>query len=74
MGPTGFPKRFQGVARRSGVREYVTVDAIGDDILAQGSLDTGPGGTLHVYIAFTANGPLAVTKTAGPGDLLLPAF
>jgi hypothetical protein len=74
VGSTGFPKRFQGIARRSGGRDYVAVDELGDDILAQGSLDAGPGGTLHVYIAFAANGPLAVTRTAGPGDLLLPAF
>lgn len=74
IGPAGFPKRFQGMARHSGGRDYVTVDELGDDILAHGPLDTGPGGTLHVYVAFTSNGPLAVTRTAGPGDLLLPAL
>jgi hypothetical protein len=73
VGSAGFPKRFQGLAQGSRDREYVGIGELGDDVLVRGSLEVGPGGTTHVYIGFTGNGAVAVTRSPGPDDLLMPA-
>jgi hypothetical protein len=74
VGPAGFPRRFQGIAQGSRDREYVNISELGDDVLVKGVLEVGPGGTVHVYVAFAGNGPVAVTRSPGPGDLLMPAW
>lgn len=71
-GKEGFPKRFQASVRSGGGREYASIDELPDDVLVKGRLDVGPGGTEHVYIGFTGNGPVAVAKTASPEELLIP--
>lgn len=72
VGAAGFPKRFQGTSHTSHGRRYVTIHELGDDVIVQGPIEAGPGGTEHVYVAFTLNGPVAVTRTPGPEDLILP--
>jgi hypothetical protein len=72
VGNAGFPKRLQGVVSPSAHRQYVSIGELGIDVPLQGNPETGPGGTLHVYIGFTIYGPIALSRTLEPGDLLLP--
>lgn len=72
VGREGHPKRLQGIMQRSYGRAYVSIAELSDDVIAQGSLETGPGGTLHVYVGFAVSGPVAVTQSPGPDDLLIP--
>jgi hypothetical protein len=71
-GKEGMPKRFQCVVRASHGRTYAVIDELNDDMPAQGTLEVGPGGTTHVYVGFAANGPIAMTRTLTPDDLLMP--
>lgn len=74
VGPEGFAKRFQGIAESGrGGRDFVRIGELGDDLLVKGSLEAGPGGTVHVYIGFAAIGPFAVTRSPHPGDMLMPS-
>lgn len=72
VGPAGFAKRFQGTTHSSHGRRYVSISELNDDVLAHGSVDSGSGATEHVYIAFSMNGPVAVRRSPGPNELLLP--
>jgi hypothetical protein len=72
VGNAGFPKRLQGVVSPAAYRTYVTIAELGTDVPLQGNPETGPGGTMHVYIGFTMYGPIALSRTLEPADLQLP--
>lgn len=72
VGKEGFPRRLQGLVSNSAYRQYVTIGALGVDVPVQGSAESGPGGTVHIYIGFTMYGPVALSRTLEPGDLQLP--
>ncbi len=69
----GDPKRFQCEIEREHQLWYVRISELNQTIPARppGTVG-GKGATVHAYIGFTLNGPLAVFNTPGDTDLLLP--
>lgn len=73
IGPEGSPKRFQGTVERHHQNYYVLIPELNLSVPARvQSIEGGPGATVHPYIGFSLNGPVAVFDKPGERDSLLP--
>ncbi|MDP1980241.1 hypothetical protein [Undibacterium sp.] len=72
LNDNGDPQRFQCQIEREHLQWYVRISELNLTIPARapGALG-GPGATVHAYVGFTLNGPLAVFIKPGENDNLL---
>lgn len=59
-GTEGSPKRFQGTVEHKHGQYYLFVQELGVSVLSQRPERSGSGVTIHGYVVFSLNGPLAV--------------
>ncbi|MCU7870796.1 MAG: ATP-binding protein [Candidatus Thiodiazotropha sp. (ex Lucinoma borealis)] len=73
LGPQGSPKRFQCMIQKQHDRYYATITELNTDVpVRTTSREVRAGSTIHTYVAFTLNGPIAIFDRPDASDLLMP--
>ena len=68
----GHPKRFQGTLERHYMTYSISIPELNSSVLARTRNVTGTGSTVHAFIGFSLNGPVAIFDKPGEEDSLLP--